>query len=76
MSDSGLALQKSNSSRSCAAKPTITICSSTPRALPVMAGARYVDVFKVVNSKERDQVVEVVNQEDVSLGMVDPSTGR
>ena len=72
MSDSGLVLQKSNSSRSCAAKPTITICSSTP----VMAGVRHGDVFKVVDSKERDQVVEMVNQEDVSLGMVDPSTGR
>ena len=72
MSDSGLVLQNCDSSRSRAAKPTITICSSTP----VMDGARHGDVFKVVDSKERDQVVEVVNQEDVSLGMVDPSTGR
>ena len=69
MCGSGLVLQNCDSSRSCAAKPT-------PRVLPVMAGARHGDAFKVVDSKDRDQVVEVVNQEDVSLGMVDPSTGR
>ena len=41
-----------------------------------MAGASHGEVFKVVDSKERDQVVKVVKQEDVSLGMVDPSNGR
>ena len=34
------------------------------------------EIFKVVESKERDQVVKVLNQDDVSLGMVDPVTGR
>ena len=34
------------------------------------------EIFKVVESKQRDQVVKVLNQDDVSLGMVDPVTGR
>jgi hypothetical protein len=34
------------------------------------------EIFKVVESKERGQVVKVLNQDDVSLGMVDPVTGR
>ena len=34
------------------------------------------ETFKVVESKERDQVVKVLSQDDVSLGMVDPVTGR
>ena len=34
------------------------------------------EVFQVIDSKERGKVVTVVNQEDVSLGMVDPVTGR
>ena len=36
----------------------------------------HAEVFNVMDSKERDQVVKVVKQEEVSLGMVDPSTGR
>merc|ERR1712128_416330 len=36
----------------------------------------HVEVFTVMESKERDQVVKVVKQEEVSLGMVDPTTGR
>ena len=34
------------------------------------------DIFKVVESKEREQVLKVLSQDDVSLGMVDPVTGR
>ena len=34
------------------------------------------EVFQVMESKERDQVLKVVKQEEVSLGMVDPTTGR
>ena len=42
-----------------------------------MVGSKsHVEVFIVMESKERDQVVKVVKQEEVSLGMVDPTTGR
>merc|ERR1712013_353820 len=42
-----------------------------------LLGARSpAEVFSVVNSKDRGQVVKVVKQEDVSLGLVDPTTGR
>jgi len=42
-----------------------------------LLGARSpVEVFSVVDSKDRSQVVKVVKQEDVSLGLVDPTTGR
>ena len=34
------------------------------------------EVFKVVEKKERAEVVKIVNQNEVSLGMVDPVTGR
>jgi hypothetical protein len=34
------------------------------------------EVFSVVDTKERNQVLKVVKQEDVSLGLVDPTTGR
>jgi hypothetical protein len=41
-----------------------------------MLGSSHAEVFNVMDLKERDKVVKVVKQEDVSLGMVDPSTGR
>ena len=42
-----------------------------------LLGARSpAEVFSVVDSKDRSQVVKVVKQEDVSLGLVDPTTGR
>ena len=41
-----------------------------------MLGSSHAEVFNVMDLKERDQVVKIVRQEDVSLGMVDPSTGR
>ena len=34
------------------------------------------EIFEVVNSKERNKVVKVLNQDDVSLGIVDPANGR
>ena len=34
------------------------------------------DLFKVVSSGKRDQILETVRQQDVSLGMVDPTSGR
>merc|ERR1711953_494472 len=34
------------------------------------------DIFKVVSRAKRDQILETVRQEEVSLGMVDPTTGR
>ena len=34
------------------------------------------DLFKVVSSGKRDQILEAVRQDEVSLGMVDPTTGR
>ena len=33
-------------------------------------------VFTLINNKERARVVKMVMQEDFSLGMVDPSSGR
>ena len=32
--------------------------------------------FKVVSSGKRDQILETVRQSEVSLGMVDPTSGR
>merc|ERR1711953_370140 len=34
------------------------------------------DIFKVVSRAKRDQILETVRQDEVSLGMVDPTTGR
>ena len=34
------------------------------------------DLFKVVSSGKRDQILETVRQSEVSLGMVDPTSGR
>ena len=34
------------------------------------------DLFKVVSGGKRDQILERVRQDEVSLGMVDPTTGR
>ena len=36
----------------------------------------HAEVFQVLDSKERNKVVKMVKQEGVSLGMVDPTTGR
>ena len=41
-----------------------------------MDGASHAEVFNVVDLKQRDQVVKIVKKEEVSLGMVDPTTGR
>ena len=34
------------------------------------------ELFSLVSSGKRDQILETVRQEEISLGMVDPSTGR
>ena len=34
------------------------------------------ELFSLVSSGKRDQILETVSQEEVSLGMVDPTTGR
>ena len=49
---------------------------SKPSQGKMVGSKSHVEVFTVVESKERDQVVKVVKQEEVSLGMVDPTTGR
>ena len=41
-----------------------------------MDGASHAEVFNVMDLKQRDEVVKMVKQEEVSLGMVDPTTGR
>ena len=37
-----------------------------------MDGASIAEVFNVMDLKQRDEVVKMVKQEEVSLGMVDP----
>ena len=39
-------------------------------------GRSYAEVFREVESKKRDHVVKMVNQKDISLGMIDSTTGR
>lgn len=36
----------------------------------------HAEVFSVLEGKKRDEVVKVVSREEVSLGMIDPVTGR
>ena len=34
------------------------------------------DVFKVLGSNNRELVLKMINKDELSLGMVDPTTGR
>ena len=52
------------------------VAGSSNNSKGKMLGSSNAEVFSVMELKERDQVVKVVRQEDVSLGMEDPSTGR
>jgi hypothetical protein len=68
-------------SQSAASHPTsyttlIMAAGGAKQSQGKMLGSSHAEVFNMMDLKERDQVVKVVKQEDVSLGMVDPSTGR
>ena len=57
------------------------VISNRPKIMSKLAkgkmdGASHAEVFNMLDLKQRDQVVKMVKKEEVSLGMVDPTTGR